>query len=467
MGKAENIALLRLFLDNEFKIMPGKNPSRPAPAHILNGFAKTMLGGTGSVDKELHSLQFPQSSNELIGRVLKSGFTPEDVKDLSDTLHALFNSDRRTLPTFHSQLLLSREVISSDPSDYRYGEALVNFFTAEEMDELRPLLIQLLDETQSSDIISKSVGSLVRNLKNDGDAIVSTPAERAAGERTAFGLVAFEILRSGLLRMVDQSASVDRIRNIQRLSLMISALLSIGLLYDAVYKYEISNIPDDSRALLEPAEVLGIVLYTGMPPGNSKDVRVRFAAATLTDAVRRAHRGYQDAFCEVLRSTSSVDEVVTSRLGGPNARDLIVAFEAENVLSDPEGAFSAFLTEGDIKGAVKPLAGKVGLAGPIKGTAETRFFLETSFLETLVYFFGEEGKPYSVLVDNCYQQFGIIVGNPKGMHTQVRSRLRKIAGRNIDLSKSLHYLDELLRRRLVETGLAQEFSDGHTVLRGI
>ena len=109
----------------------------------------------------------------------------------------------------------------------------------------------------------------------------------------------------------------------------------------------------------------------------------------------------------------------------------------------------------------------MGLAGPIKGTAETRFFLETSFLETLVYFFGEEGKPYSVLVDNCYQQFGIIVGNPKGMHTQVRSRLRKIAGRNIDLSKSLHYLDELLRRRLVETGLAQEFSDGHTVLRGI
>ena len=473
MAQSKIASALRKYLKgSELRILPGGNPSRPAPAHIMNKFSKSLIGNSGKSSSAIHSLMYADLSNSNLPKVIDGAINADVVQDFSNTLHSIFNADRRSFPSMYSYLLLSKDLISSDPSDDNYGQALVELFTKEQIDSIQVSLIEILDESKSPDVISKFTSSLLKltTISKDDTSVgdfVNDPINDSVeiANASAFGDVAYEIISHGLERMKVNRDDSTRVKNVQRLSTMLSGLVSLGLIYDAARIHEsIKNAPRGEMEIL-PHEILGIVCFTGVPPGAPRDVRIKLATASFSNAIERAHKGISHVFVSYSDPTSDVSELVTKRVGGEDARNLIQAFNDFDVLSNPEINFKKLFSESDLKRAVKALAGKVGFAGPIKGKSATRMFMETSFLETLVYFLGENNKPYSVFVDNCYTKLGLILGSTQFIDDAQVARLKSLVGRNNDVKKTIAYLDELLRKRLVETGLAQEFSDGHTVIR--
>ena len=91
--------------------------------------------------------------------------------------------------------------------------------------------------------------------------------------------------------------------------------------------------------------------------------------------------------------------------------------------------------------------------------------LETTFLDSLTFFVGEDNMRFEDFVEQCYLRLGLLLGRPTALTEEVESRLERIAGKSIDVEPILDSMAEAARRRLISCGLAQEFSDHATVLR--
>jgi hypothetical protein len=161
-----------------------------------------------------------------------------------------------------------------------------------------------------------------------------------------------------------------------------------------------------------------------------------------------------------------IEDLVTGRgMSGSNALKLLRSIEPYLQSSNPSDAFRGLVQLDDLRGSVRSLAVKVGFAGPQRGTGDVRLLLETSFLESLVFFVGQDGMPFEEFVNDCYRRLGLIVGRADNVDVLVMDRLTRLAGRSIDISEVLESVHSMLRRRMVASGLAQEYSDGFTVIR--
>jgi hypothetical protein len=286
-----------------------------------------------------------------------------------------------------------------------------------------------------------------------------------------FADMVFGIISARLNSSSVELRSAERIRIIHHLSTMLAGLTALGLLIDPISR-NLDHRETSSESPNQLGEILGIVVYTGPPPGPSRDVCVRLSQGTFMDAVNRSYHSIEKTFTTLLGGdewagdSDWIEDLLISR--GVSGSD-VIEFKriCEPFMLDgaPIDAFRSVITPNLIKSAVKSLASKVGLAGPQRGTGETRIFLETSFLESLVFFLGEDGMPFEKFVDTCYERLGLIIGYPSTISELVLNRLAQIAGRTVDLDDSLYLVSSMMRRRLVATGLAQEFSDGFTVLR--
>jgi hypothetical protein len=155
---------------------------------------------------------------------------------------------------------------------------------------------------------------------------------------------------------------------------------------------------------------------------------------------------------------------VLSRVRGEDARNLVKALSESGVQDNPAEAFNKLYPLSSFSSAFRTLSGKVGLAGPIKGTGEARIFFETNFLDSLVFFLSKHGDSFGDFVDKCFENLGIIVGRPSTIDLDDIERLQALAGRIADVDECLDLAHENMRLRLVRSGLAKEFSDGYTIM---
>jgi hypothetical protein len=72
---------------------------------------------------------------------------------------------------------------------------------------------------------------------------------------------------------------------------------------------------------------------------------------------------------------------------------------------------------------------------------------------------------FEEFVEECYRRLGLLVGLPQAMSSEVYERIADLAGQTIDVVPVLLASAEHCRRRLINCGLAQEFSDHATTLR--
>lgn len=466
-----DLSIIRLFLRKDLKLLPGKFFDRPAPAHILNKFIYRLFNASGDAHEMMRLLNKGLADQSSVDRFVDESSDPAVRDDFSRTLSALFNSDRRAFKSVASFFPLDLGVIGNDPSDDNYGSSLVEFLKPQHKTILRTHLLQILDSHSSLDSVSHAVSSLIDKFEKSELSNKTDSSEVMQGNDSLFSNMVFDVLSPRLSATFLVAESAERIRIIHHLSTMLAGLTALGLMVDPISR-NLESLNGQQYQSPQLGDVLGIVVYTGPPPGPSRDVCVRLSQGTLVDAVNRSYRAIEKTFVDLLGgdkwggNSNWLEDLLISRgVSGNDAVEFKRICEAHFSNGSPADAFKSVVTPNLMKSAVKSLASKVGLAGPQRGTGETRIFFETSFLESLVFFLGDDGMAFETFVDICYERLGLIVGYPSSISETVLNRLTQIAGRTVDLDEALYLVSLMMRRRLVATGLAQEFSDGFTVLR--
>jgi hypothetical protein len=108
------------------------------------------------------------------------------------------------------------------------------------------------------------------------------------------------------------------------------------------------------------------------------------------------------------------------------------------------------------------MGSKVGFVGPVRGFGKPRFILETPLLATIAnVLVGDEASlPFKAFVVRAREQLGLVLGDPdmESLPPAVLSAFPSEAMARQQLGR----LEGRLRHRMVQSGLAREFSDAHT-----
>lgn len=461
---------LRTFLRGEFALLPGSNPSRPAPAHILNRFLYALLG-TGTARKGLQAARFSPTPTQL-DALLGGRPQPEHRDDLRITLSAVLDADRRTFAEFASYFPVHAGFVGADASDDHFGQGLVLMLTEQQRLLLRKQLTSLLNASPGDGDVVTNFAATVASLLSEGtpEADQDLPLLKEPGTKTTrLGDGLFDLVSRRIDTILSGHLGADRVRFLQRLSDFLAAFVCLALLYEGAFREAKQTLGDDISTRLASdgvGAVLGIPVYCGPPPGSQHEMSVELSRRCLNDAVRRAHRGIGGAFLNLIPKTdSALESLVVSVAGGTEATSVLRVLREQDVLNNPEAAFPRLLSESQLHKSVKLLGTKVGMVAPRRGSGASRIVLETTFIDALAYFVGEDGMRFEDFVEECYQRLGLLVGVPESMSPAVYDRLVSLAGQTVDVIPVLAQSAELCRKRLINCGLAQEFSDHATVLR--
>jgi hypothetical protein len=473
--KKKSMSLIRALLKQELPILPGDSFSRPAPAHIFNKFVFGILGKGTLLSPVTKLFKDTKELDLIVG-----GSTDRETREeFLKSLNVLINSDKRSFgsPSFASYLLLTSELAGADPSDDDYGKTLSSIFTLDQRSRIEDLLKKILNPETSGDIISLTIKKLQDAYSlNKASDFSNNQVIVPSLTKSLYSEYIFNILVSAMEDMSLVANSSLRIESIQKLSTFLTGIVAFGLLFDSSDINLSTKRTTDGKELIEfnskPSKVLGIVCYTGNPPGNPRSALVRLSQLSLKQAIINAHSGVGSSFIKIIEEANSkthkgedsIENLVLSRLRGEDARNLVKALSDSGAKDNPKEAFNELYPLSSFSSAFKTLSGKVGLAGPIKGTGEARIFFETNFLDSLVYFLSKHGDSFDDFVDNCFENLGIIVGKPSTFDMYDLERLQNLAGRIADVEECLDIAHESMRLRLVRSGLAKEFSDGYTIM---
>jgi hypothetical protein len=470
----KSMSLIRTLMRQEIPILPGDSFSRPAPAHIFNKFTYGILG-KGSLLTPVTNLFKDTKELDLI---LGENSDRETREEFLKSLNVLINSDKRSFgsPSFTSYLLLTSELAGNDPSDDDYGRALSSIFTPEQRAKIEELLRKILNPDTSGDIISLTIKKIqdtysLREKSDNGNKQDNV----LWSDKSLYSEYIFKVLVSGMEDMSQITNSSLRIECIQKLSTFLTGVVAFGLLFDSSNINLTSKKTTSNKNLNvsnKPSKVLGIVCFTGNPPGNPRSALVRLSQLSLKQAIVNSHSGVRLAFTKLIEDSDSisdsfnesVENLVLNRMKGEGARNLVKVLSESGIKENPVEVFNELYPLSAFSSAFRTLSGKVGLAGPIKGTGEARIFFETNFLDSLVFFLSKNGDSFGDFVDRCFEDLGLIIGRPSTIDAQDIERLQLLAGRIADVDECLDLAHENMRLRLVNSGLAKEFSDGYTIM---
>jgi len=471
----KSMSLIRALMRQEIPILPGDSFNRPAPAHIFNKFVFGILGKGALLGPMTKLFKDTKELDLIIGE----GANRETREEFLKSLNVLINSDKRSFssPSFSSFLLLTSELAGADPSDDEYGKALSSIFSSDQRARIEDLLKKILNPDTSGDIISLAIKKMQDTYSLNGASDVpNDQITIQSSNKSLYSEYIFNILVSAMEDMSLVANSSFRIESIQKLSTFLTGVVAFGLLFDSsdinLLMKKDAKGKDSIEISRKPSKVLGIVCYTGNPPGNPRSALVRLSQLSLKQAIINAHSGVRSSFIKIIEEANSkthkgedsIENLVLSRLRGEDARNLVKALSDSGAKDNPKEAFNELYPLSSFSSAFKTLSGKVGLAGPIKGTGEARIFFETNFLDSLVYFLSKHGDSFDDFVDNCFENLGIIVGKPSTFDMYDLERLQNLAGRIADVEECLDIAHESMRLRLVRSGLAKEFSDGYTIM---
>lgn len=425
------------------------------------------LLGNGKSARYLEGLR-SQSNQDVVALF---GSDVDELAHLSKAIDAVFNADRRAFSAnFVSYLPVTSQFVGQDPSDDGYGRNLVESWDQVKQRELAPHLRRLLDGELSADPMTQLARILDKVFVEFDPQNRSSVPEVTHSVNSAFAESFFPVVRDSLTALWEDQGSYGRVPALQSFSTLVSALLAIGLLFDPALRHATSDTSSTDFTL---GDVIGVVVFTGKPPGFARDPLVRLAQLSLRDYVKRSHDGVRMALLEKFQCDETIaelsrDQIETVVLESTIPRTKVAEFVSTlDALRDDELG-SDFLDElisfEELRSSLNSLGRKVGFVAPQRGPGESRLVLETPLLDSIVRTLGQEGSSLDEFVNTCYKRTGLIIGQPSNLSVFARKRLEDIAGRSIDVDESLSRAHQQLDERLVRSGLAQKFSDGVTIL---
>lgn len=456
---------MREFLRDELPVLPGSYPSRPSPAHILNNFAYFSLGA----GRQAESFARLVAKSEGIDTIFESAGTTKETSAAQHLVKAIYDSDGNVYADFSSPYLTSPEFVRRDPSDDGFALGLWRALGPTGRGDMAALMKELLD-APASDVVAQVTQVLERRLNSKDDATPPPPME---DQGSGLGAHAGAILLAGMRKCGQTARLARRLENTRRLGIMISGLTILALLYDPIASARLLNQEPADNVHVPPSDALGVFVYTGETPGQPEDPLVGLAVRSLEDAIHRAHSGFVATFESVVQrdmrnsgrraKRDQLLSVITERLQEDHARSFLRAIDELGGLNSLEAFANESIDISLYRRSIKSLGYKVGISAPQR-QGSLRLVLETNFLTALAFFLAHDNMDVQAFVDVVYDRLGLIVGSPRNLATEAAERLSRIGGRAFDLDQALTDAQELLRQRLITSGLAREYSDGLTLL---
>jgi hypothetical protein len=461
---------MRYLLRPDATIVAGKYYDRPAPAHILNNFVLAALGRTAGADLVRELSRAPDAPARIgahpavVGAAWASD--GEVTNRLRESVRIVFDPDRRVFPTSGSPLPIDWRLASPDASDDGIGRALWQSIDGDAQPAAAAGLAALLGTDSEADAPSVFARVLLRDVP---DVLPDQPPL----EPRRSGLLG-ELLYRLIGRLLVDADGPRRLEVIRELATLLHFATVLGLILEGV-----------AHDGADVSQALGLVAFTGIPPGAPDDPLVRVAQRSFRVTVERAHAGLTRRVSESLISQMSGDVPADVRLkssiltalragGSPNPdrnlrllTDLVpISPEYED---DPAGwsaaAMASAYSVDDLQKALRAFGNKIGFTAPNRGFGQPRFCIEAPLLATITRAVVPEGSSvaFPEFITNVREQIGIVLGL-SGLEARLDAlpASTDVFGTARRAWEHLTALQELLRQRLIRAGIAREFSDGHT-----
>jgi hypothetical protein len=433
---------VRHLVDGRFVI--GAHPDRPAPAHLFNNFVLRAFGKGDGADRVRQYSRDSEAIDRLANHpAIRMASWAEDrdlLATLADTIWIVFDPDRRVFPSFGSPFPIDKRLATPDPSDDGLGRALWESLSGRQQLNVRARLAEILDSESSADPASQLSQFLLE------DVVVSTSPEVDDNSTPEFPLL---------------GGTIDTL------------IKGIG---------EIHNGAERLEAIRQLGTALGLVVFTGLPPGDGDDPLVKAAQLSYRATLADVHSGLRDNLNA--RLTGELDPTVPA---GVRLQSALLGMLRQSDVTSPQKALDRILsvapappntdqsgieewldtlmTEGypieHLSRGLRAMANKVGFVGPVRGFGQPRFVLETPLLATLARaLVATSGSmAFDDFVRAMRTQLGLIVGINQRDKIPAGAR---VFGSDQVARQRLGVLGERLRLRLIQAGLAREFSDSHT-----
>jgi hypothetical protein len=461
---------IRLLLRPEVLFVPAANPDRPAPAHVLNNFVLEALGRTSGSELVRRLSRAGNATDVLVAHpgVARAAWSTNraTVSALASDIRTVFDPDRRVFPSEGSPIPIDWRLATPDRSDDGFGAALWRSLPTESRPSVAGRLHRLLDTEAQSDPASRLARFV---LLAAGDGVGTIERHEAASANPPLGR-ALDRMLTGL--MTDASGA-RRLELVRELAVLLYFSAVLGVISEGTRHV----VPDGNLA-----DLIGAVVYTGLPPGPPDDPLVRAAQLSYRKLVSRAHTGLREALGSQV--AAGIDPAIPedvrlqswalARLRNAPAENAdrsllrlqadIPFVGADGVRSPDEWVAAAFETGYSVEHltrAVRVMGTKVGFVGPVRGIGRPRFVLETPLLATITRSLvqPDNSVPFHEFVVRARERLGLIIGGsrledlPLGAMVFPSERVAR---------QQLAALEERLRIRMIQAGLAREFSDDHT-----
>ncbi len=459
---------VRRLMEGRFVI--GAFTDRPAPAHIFNNFVLSAFGRSPGADRVRQFSRAPDALERLAQHpaIRTAGWADdrELLASLGETIWLVFDPDRRLFPKRGSPLPIDRRLASPDPSDDGLGHALWECLSGLQQVAVQGRLLALLDSEHRSDPASALAQFLL-----DGVAR-SVPPEVDPALESAFPLLGglLQTLLGGIGRA---DSAAGRLEAIRQVGTLLHFCAVLGLLLEGL-RYRRDTTSWESA--------VGAVVYTGLPPGDGDDPLVVGAQLSYRMTIADVHAGLRSHLQTRLQKQLDVAIPSSVRL-----QSAVLALLTQSGIAAPPKALDRLTSTAPVPSTLTaaaiddwinqlmrdgyPLAhlsrgirstgNKIGFVGPVRGIGHPRFVLETPLLATLAQALVplDRSLSFDDFVRAMRVDLGLIVGIGPKDQVPVGAR---VFGSDQVARQRLGLLGEQLRLRLIQAGLAREFSDAHT-----
>lgn len=465
-GSAKTIELLRI--GNPWLV--GQHVNRVVPVFAAHNVIAPDFVRSRSL-QSIKDLAFDagRAIRESLGASLQ--VHTEDYKDLQETTFGLLAPERRIF------------------QDHRNGGA-------SEQGSLFPLVGGLAAPAASDDGLGKRLRELLLRHRSDWQKkLLELMAPSVARDpATAFAVRLLggtsgepapeEMPRRPLvLRGIDKACAefVDNLLDLEVCDNRVSAIrrFAMGAYFVGILRMVAGVVTDAGEDLPQ------VFVYCGLPPGAGNDPLVRAAsksftrwiAASQSATARQIHAKLKET--PVLPRTPKAERLrqqVRTLLGerlGERQLDATMTGLARIVESkelSEEWARRAVdsrtlgFSKSEYARRVRSLGANIGFAGPDRGRMP-RLMLDTPLLGVLAQgIVGRGSLPYEDFVTRLSERFGLVTGI--GSDDAIVDRLGDLGSEGYDPYEVLQRNQELLRERLLRTGLARNYSDSHTEVFG-
>jgi hypothetical protein len=389
---------------------------------------------------------------------------PKRRHQFADALGIVINPDKRMFPKSGSFFPLHAALVDRNFSDDGFGRDIWQLVSSCQKDAL-VVLKALLSSAGSEDGLCALGAAIGAGYEASVEHSHETPwpwlQEKASPLATEFSNWLADLVLNPVVR--DQV----RVRSVRLASL--SRAIACAAFLTSLRAPELSTKKAKVWSELAP-----LFVYGGVPPGRSRDLAVRLSSRSfeaVVEAQLDSLRGLVYRRLEGARIPKQtprgheLDAMLTVAFPGipVSLREAAVAEIRwnEDCSKVAKQLSRAIYPPGHLESAYRTIGRMIGLAGPDRGAGAPRFLLETPMLALLVSATAEPDRAvsYENWLDTVYERFGIVLGI--GEQTDAVEILQPL-GFGGSLEQAVEHNHDLLRRRLVQSGLATEYSDGET-----